>query len=526
LEEASGNKVMMERIFPLDKFKEFRPLQSLMKRTRTFLLLFILFHAKWVSSQTVQWSPPMLDEKKYPYLHILGAVESGYYLLRSNMSFNGEQGHSGFKSRKFLLQLINDDLRAIISQPLVLSCEDCHIADVGIVGSNVAVTYTSFDKANKVMRLFIQKLDALGKMSGDPLLLMEIGAEKADEEIQPDLIYSKDENFIACAMRSVAKDESNQEFTAVIFDTSYVVRARKEISIPVKPKLFGPITSVLSDDGNFYLLGIEFRSEKRVKNPGESFYKLISYNFKKDEVKYNDIIVENKFLTDVAINADNRNKRIVVSGFYSEKTAYSTAGVFYYSLSEDSLVQTPVVTSTFTAEFLRKLVTEGRVKNNELVNYSIDRSVIRKDGGAAIVAESFNISSRSYWDYYMQMWVYHYYYHYGNIIALSINPDGTILWSNTIQKDQNSTDDGGYYSSYFSAILNGRIISIYNKYIGEQSSVLMTTMNGVGEQQTKTLFDQSMNAAVIPHSGRQVDEDTILLPAERNGESLLVKIVF
>jgi hypothetical protein len=152
--------------------------------------------------------------------------------------------------------------------------------------------------------------------------------------------------------------------------------------------------------------------------------------------------------------------------------------------------------------------------------------VIRKDGGAAIVAESFNVSSQSYWDYYMQMWVYHYYYHFGNIIALSINPDGSVLWSNTVLKDQNSTDDGGYYSSYYSAIINGRIMSIYNKNVGEQSSVVITTLNGVGEQQTKTLFDQSMNAAVIPQSGKQVDEDVILLPAERNGETLLVKIVF
>jgi len=497
-----------------------------MKYPGILLFLVLAFHAKWTSAQSVHWSPPLSDSKKYSYLRILGAVESGYYLLRSNHAFNGEKGSSGFRSRKYLLQRMNDDLNAIISLPVNLACEDCHIADVGIVGSSVAVLYTSFDKSRKLISLFIQKLDEQGKFSGTPMLLMEVPAEKADEEMQPDLIYSHDESFIACAMRSIAKDDSHQQFTAVIFDTSYTIHARKEISIPVKPKLFAPVTPVISDEGNIYLLGIEFRTEKRVKNPGESFYKLISYNFKKDEVHYNDIMVENKFLTDVAISADNRNKRIVVSGFYSDKTAYSTAGVFYYALSEDSLVQTPVVTSTFTAEFLRKLVTEGRVKNNELVNYSIDRSAIRKDGGAAIVAESFNVSSRSYWDYYMQMWVYHYYYHYGNIIALSINPDGTILWSNTISKDQNSTDDGGYYSSYFSAIMNGRIMSIYNKYIGEQSSVLLTTLNGVGEQQTKTLFDQSMNVVVIPLSGKQVDEDTILLPAERDGETMLVKIVF
>jgi len=51
-------------------------------------------------------------------------------------------------------------------------------------------------------------------------------------------------------------------------------------------------------------------------------------------------------------------------------------------------------------------------------------------------------------------------------------------------------------------------------------------VNGIGEQQTKTLFEQSLNAAVIPRSGKQVDEDTILLSAERSGETLLVKIVF
>jgi|GEM_PF-2336503 len=477
-------------------------------------------------AQTVKWSMPMTDDKKFPFLKILGSGEDGYYLLRSNLTFSNDKMHSGFRTRKYLLQLLSEDLHIKFSKPLALNCTDCHIADIGIVGSHIAVLYSTFDKQKKLLQLSVQQLDDNGNNSGSPVLLLETGAEKVDEENQPDLIFSHDEQLITCAMRSVSKDNAEQLYSVAVFDTGLTVVARKEISVPVKAKLFGPITSVLSDEGNFYLLGIEFRTEKRVKNPGESFYRLISYNIKKDLVTHNEIKVENKFLTDVAISADNLNHKIVVSGFYSDKTTYSTGGVFYYSLSEDSMVQTPVVTSTFSPEFLRKLVTEGRTKNNELVNYSIDRSVLRKDGGAAIVAESFNISSRSYWDYYLQMWVYHYYYHYGNIIALSLNPDGTILWSNAIQKDQNSTDDGGYYSSYFSAIINGKILNIYNKYISDQSSVLVTTINGVGEQQTKTLFEESQNAAVIPHSAKQVDEDTILMPVERDNEPYLVKIVF
>lgn len=486
----------------------------------------LLFLNENGNAQSVSWSAPLTDDKKFPFLKILGAVDDGYYVLRSNLTFSNDRTHSGFRTRKYLLQYLRPDLRIVYSKPLEVTCEDCQLSDVAIIGSHVSVLYSSFDKSKKILQLIVQQLDANGTFTGTPVMLLETGAEKIDEDNQPDFIFSQDESLVACALRSVSKDKEEQLYSVCIFDTALTVLSRKEIQVQVKAKLFGPVTAVLSEEGNFYLLGIEFKTEKRIKNPGESFYKLISFNRSTDKVTANDIRLENRFLTDVAISADNMNHNIVVSGFYSDKTTYSTAGVFYYAMKEDSMIRTPVVTSTFSPDFMRKMITEGRTRDNELVNYSIDRSVLRKDGGAAIVAESFNITSRSYWDYYLQAWVYHYYYHYGNIIALSMNPDGSILWSNAIQKDQNSTDDGGYYGSYFSATINGKIMSVYNKYISDQSSVLLTSISGTGEQVTKTLFEESMNVAVIPHSAKQVDEDVILMPAERDGEPYLLKIVF
>src|SRR5688572_27676045 len=102
-----------------------------MKSSRDFLFLILLLAPVLASSQTVQWSAPMTDDKKFPYLRILGTVEEGYYLLRSNMTFGNDKSRSGFRSRKYVLQLISDDLRIRFSQPLDVSCEDCHIADVG-----------------------------------------------------------------------------------------------------------------------------------------------------------------------------------------------------------------------------------------------------------------------------------------------------------------------------------------------------------------------------------------------------------
>jgi hypothetical protein len=462
-----------------------------------------------------------------PYLKILGADDEGYFILRSNFSFYSDRDRSFFKSRKYDLQYYTDDLMMKWSQTLSAGNDDRKITDIVLAGNKVTMLQSEFSKANKTLTLYAQQIDKSGKY-GDAERIHELHAEKIDEDNKPNIALSHDEHLMACSYRLMPKNKEEQVYQTVVFDTSLTVIYRKEISIPISSKRFAPLNFVLTDFGNFFLLGIEYTTEKRVKAPGQSFYKLYSFNNRTQSVSSNEIKVENKFLTDVGISADNLNNKIVVAGFYSDKTTYSTAGVFYYSLTEDSLKQTAVVTSSFTPEFLRRFGADRRARNDnkELMNYSIDRIVLRKDGGAAVVAESFYTTTRSYWDYYSQMFVTHYYYHYGNIMALSVNPDGTLLWSNAITKDQNSTDDGGYYSSYFSAIIAGKILSIYNKYVERNGSVLMTNISGTGEQNTKVLFNDSENISVIPRSGKQVDENVLLLPASREGKPYLVKLSF
>ena len=496
-------------------------------RLKVLAVLFaMVLIARTSTAQQITWSPPMEDDRKFPYLKILGEGESGYYLLRSNLTFRDDRTHSGFRSRKYILQLLDESLRVKWSVPLTAGCEDCQVADVGIIGTTPAILYSQFNKPEKRLGLYVQKLNAEGKPYGSPALLMEVLTEKIAEEQQPDLLFSHDESKMAFALRSISKGKQEQLYNVVIFDTALSVLGKKEIEIPIKPRLFGPVNSLLTNDGNFFLLGIEFLTEKRVKNPGESFYKLVSYNLKNDRIALNEIRLEDKFLTDVAISADDLNHNVVVTGFYSLMTTYTTAGVFYYSVNEDSLAQSRVVTSTFSADFLRKLTPDRRGRGNELVNYSIIRNAVRKDGGAAIVAESYSVSTRSYWDYYLRTWVYHYDYTFGNIITLSVNPDGSLLWNNVTVKEQVSTDDGGYYSSFYSAIINGKILSIYNKYISRETSVLLTSISGNGQQDTRTIFQESENVTVVPHSSRQVAEDAILMPVERGRESFIIRLEF
>ena len=68
--------------------------------------------------------------------------------------------------------------------------------------------------------------------------------------------------------------------------------------------------------------------------------------------------------------------------------------------------------------------------------------------------------------------------------------------------------------------------SLFNKYIDDDSSVLLSIVDGKGAQRTETLFNEVERVAIIPRSGKQVDEETLLLPAYRQNKLYFVRITF
>jgi len=356
-------------------------------------------------------------------------------------------------------------------------------------------------------------------------MLDDMETDNIDEDNKPGLIWSQDQQKIALAYQSFSDNNESQSYHVTVLDSSLNLVYRKEMLVPFSTKHFSGMKSILSNEGNFFILGVRYLTEKKIKAPGESFYQVIGYNHTTEQSVSAELKLENKFLTDVSASPDNINHRLVVAGFYSEQSTYGVRGIFYISLEEDSLRQSSLYNTPFNPLFLQKFAADRKNKN-ELVNYSIDRLVLRKDGGAVILAESFFQSNRTYWDYYSQSMVSHYYYHFGNVMVLSLNPDGNILWNNAIGKDQNSVDDGGYYASYAAAISGGRMFALYNKYIEENSSVLITAIDGQGHQKTDALFSENEHVTIMPRSSAQVDEETLIVPAMRENRFYFAKIIF
>jgi hypothetical protein len=95
-----------------------------------------------------------------------------------------------------------------------------------------------------------------------------------------------------------------------------------------------------------------------------------------------------------------------------------------------------------------------------------------------------------------------------------------------INKDQNSVDDNGSFSSYFSTVTGGRLAAIYNKYIEEASSVLITFIDAGGTQKTEVLLNETERVSIFPRSARQIDDETVLMPAYKQNKFYIIRISF
>ena len=491
-----------------------------------FIAGFFWLTALALSAQQVKWSP-VIDDKDYSYLKIIGQNEEGFYVLKSNISFDDERDKVGFRGRHYSISFFTGEMALKWAHPLESPLVDGKIVSINMVNEKVLVTFSFEDKKQKIYSLYGQYLNSNGTYADSAKLILEISYTKINDKEKPEVYMSQNKNRIACAYKTVPDNKEEQNIHVIMMDSSLAILQRKDFTIPFSNKKFVTQNLVLSNEGGFYLFGIRYTNDKKAKAPGESSYLMYYCNNAPDEVRSEEIKIDQKFLTDASLTYDNINHKFVVAGFYSDFSAYSVAGTFYYGLRTDTLQKAEVRTAAFGQKYLLKFRGELKENNNkELVDYSINRIILRRDGGAVIIAEGISSSYSSYYDYFSQMYITHKYYIYGNIIALSVNPDGSMLWSNVISKDQESRDDDGYYSSYCNNIYEDKMFFTYNKYIGDHPSVLLTTVNSKGEQHTDVLFNEEEHVEAIPTGGKQIAEDELVMPALKEGKLRFVKITF
>lgn len=502
---------------------------------------------------------PIIKAKKKGTLDdIIGHVGNSYYTTSYR--------------KKWLIEKYSNSMQLQTSKEIELPFDDKErsIERFMIWKDKIVLFSSYFDKKLKEKYLFVETINpnSLGT-NHDMKRIDKFEVEK--RKFQGDFSFTTSRNDKRLLEFANLPYEKNapETYYFQVFDEKLNKLWSNDVTLPYTDDLFSVENIRVDDNGYVYVMGVKFqegkerRASKRDGDPTYT-YKLISYHYNDGKVtpKEYDIKLKDKFITDMqyAITDDGN---IVVSGLYSKVGTYSIKGAFYLTVDAQSREIVKTSFKEFDFEFLTEHLSERKKKkakkkeakgkkSPELYQYDLQELILREDGGVVLIAEQFYIQvvTSSYTDANGHTHTTTtYYYHYNDIVVVNINPQGEIEWNVRIDKQQTSTNDGGFFSSYTSHVKDDKIYIIFNdnpknmfqsnsidptnkpktrSFIPYKESVIaIVEINSDGYMKKDILVKTEKGEVVSrPKVAEQLTDDETILFAQRKKEYQFIRLNF
>lgn len=491
---------------------------------KTFALstAFALFFTAPVTAQSYVISPANLDDAAYSHVKVIGQDEEGFYLLQSNLSLATERDRIGFKNRKYKISYYDFNLKKKWDKALSAFEDGANVEAVTFFNNHILVLQSKYQRGENIVTFFSDIYNNTGKTDKYNVRLGECHYGKNNDLSKVKLVVSASK--LMGAMYFEEETDNEIQVQAIVFDSSLKHVSQHKLLIPYEDKRILQTEYALSENGDFVTL-----AQLNDKNPENEKKRLLQYHLfvnRAGQSEFTEYALssENKPMTEAALAIDNLNRNAVVVGFYVDRTSSSGAGISYTTLSltnDDSL---HLNSYAIKGDTQIKLIGERNEERMGLFNYPIQRIVLRADGGAMIMAEAIHTSSYTFYDYFTHSHVRRIEYHFDNIIVMSINGKGGVDWTHVMRKNQASVDDGGFLSSFISALSSDKMVVIYNNDISRNNEVTGYEVSATGELKSKKLISSNERIYILPRAGKQVDDETLIVPAIVKKRMYLVKI--
>ncbi len=352
------------------------------------------------------------------------------------------------------------------------------------------------------------------------------------------------------------KGDEKEKLGIHVFDSGMEELWRKDITLPYADDLFSLHDYTVSNSGNVYLLGKEYK-EKKDRERGEVNYKyrILGYLNNGQDLKKYLLDNEDHFLYSMKILVSDEND-ILCSGFYSDKGALGILGSYFLRIDgktkEVASKSFKKFDKDFVLENLHKRVEkavkkrEKRGKETGLYRYRLDDIILRSDGGALLVGEQFytrTVTTTSTSNTGVTSTRTTTYYYNNDIIIININPDGEVQWTKRIAKKQVSTNTN-MYSSYVKAVVKDKIYFVFNdnaknlnykgsggvenfKVGGKNAIATLVTMDKNGNQEREALFNtKDADVVALPMMSEQVSKNEVVLFGNKRKTRRFAKVTF
>lgn len=358
-----------------------------------------------------------------------------------------------------------------------------------------------------------------------------IGGSFAKAYPEYGFVQSESRDYTLCYyVDQVFNGDDNLKYTLLNRDLKVLTHG--ELKVPTGSRHNELYAIEVDNMGRIYVVVAEFKdlSQEHARR-----YWLMSSESGFKEINHIDIQPKDGvYLNNVKFKIDNYNRTLVVAGFYAEdykKPAYAE-GVYFERIRLSDRESIVKQYQKFEPDFIARIQGARAGKAGRLYTFVVDQILLRQDGGAMVVAESF------YKTYRRSPEIYDIYgmpmysetsisYHFDEILAFSVHPDGAFHWKNVLLKHQTSTGDFGRYSSYTLMNSGDLLTFLFNDQISNRTNVITYTVDVQGNMRRNVLLNsRKHDLYLMPQFGKQVSASELIIPSVKRNELKLVKISF
>ncbi|MCH1473121.1 MAG: hypothetical protein L7V85_04325 [Bacteroidia bacterium] len=491
-----------------------------------FLILGSLFTKAQVDKMNISWSENMKSRKMLVTdVMSIGNPEEFFAINHSFKTFN----RNTFLERYDNLSLMNQMVLTEKYDQGVHSSQNIIALDKNLFALNLR--RSKIDVSLKAQQINSEDLS----LEGEEKSIYNIKLIKGHNHSMGEYKNAKslDEQKITYVIGHPGDMESKEIMTIKVFDHFFREEWKTRITFPFEKGLTRLQSVNISNSGIVYILTTVYNSRKERNRRTRNFENYVIVVDSNGIVAEHKLELEDKFIRELKLNVGEGGD-LICGGFYSDEGFHSD-GIFYMTLDANDFIIKHQSMKPFDLDFIvqglsdrakaKTIKKSKKGKNVGLTHVQFRDFIPKKNGGALLVGEYIHIFTTNTTNANgFTTTTTH--YHYDDIYAISINPEGDIEWAKKIQKMQHTSNDGGFYSSFFTVINDDIVNFIYNSYNRKENHLKVSSINGYGTIKHENLVSNHKreNLRIRPKSCEQVSDNTFVIFATSRKSYRLAKV--
>jgi hypothetical protein len=334
------------------------------------------------------------------------------------------------------------------------------------VGNKPVLFASYFNKNRDRIELFGRSYNLEGEPDGKEKKIAEFNASRKSQLEGLNFVHSADSTRMLAFFSERWDKYEREKIQFILFDSDLQTSLNRSIEFPYTGSKFSIHNAAIDHQGRIYLL-VRVEAERKgnwKKTEPVYTYSLVTFNSDTGLVEDYEIQLADRKIVDIQFIPE-KNGIISCAGFYAGLDAPQAEGVFLLKIDRNKSAITEKILSPFESSFTSRF-NNGRKSrlNASLPDFKLDHFIQFGDSGYVLVAEQFMIDEICFQDFRTGMITCNYIYHYNNIVVIKLNLEGNVVWTADIPKFQETSNDGGKFSSYTFAASPRNISFIFNDH--------------------------------------------------------------